>query len=68
MKPFKYRIFVCIRERPLGKEACAGNGALETVQLLKKEIAKRGLAAELKVNIPSYGGTGYIVVTTEPNG
>ncbi len=53
MEPFDYRIFVCIRERPAGKDSCVGNGSLETVRLLKSEIAKRGLLAQVKVNTSS---------------
>ncbi len=53
MEPFKYRLFVCIRERPLGKSACAASGAHEIVSLLKSEIAQRDLAAEIKVNTSS---------------
>jgi len=53
MEPFKYRVFVCIRERPAGRDSCVGNGAHKTVQLLKAEIARRGLKAELKINTSS---------------
>lgn len=50
MEPFDYRIFVCIRNRPAPEESCAGNGSLATIAALKKEIAARGLAAQVKVN------------------
>lgn len=53
MEPFDYRIFVCIRERPAGRDSCVGNGSLETVEVLKSEIAKRGLAGKVKVNTSS---------------
>lgn len=53
MEFFDYRIFVCIRERPTPQESCAGNGAHATIQALKNEIARRGLAAQVKVNSSS---------------
>jgi len=53
MEPFDYRIFICIRERPAGKDCCVANGSLETVQALKAEIVRRGLLAQVKVNTSS---------------
>lgn len=50
MEPFDYRIFVCIRNRPAPEESCVGNGSMETIAALKREIAARGLVTQVKVN------------------
>ncbi len=50
MEPFDYRIFVCIRVRPQGRDSCEASGASETVRALEAEIEQRGLAGKVKIN------------------
>jgi (2Fe-2S) ferredoxin len=53
MEPFRFRIFVCVRERAAGKNSCIGNGAEAMINALRLEITEKNLLGEVKINTSS---------------
>lgn len=49
MEPFRYHVYCCTQDKPGGRPCCTGNGAAATLDALRAELAKAGLADEVHV-------------------
>jgi len=49
MEPFQYHVYVCTQHKPDGAPCCSANGALETLQALRRALAEQGLADAVQV-------------------
>src|ERR1035437_10348192 len=49
MEPFHYHVYACTQNKPDGAPCCSANGALETLQSLRRALAEQGLADAVQV-------------------
>lgn len=49
MEPFRLHVYACDQKKPEGAPSCTANGSLVTIEALRREIARQGLAAEVQV-------------------
>lgn len=49
MEPFKYHVFICDQQKPEGAPSCPGRRSDRVIELLRKEIAIRGLLDDVQV-------------------
>jgi (2Fe-2S) ferredoxin/precorrin-6B methylase 2 len=49
MEPFRYHVFICDQKKPEGVPCCRAQGAMETVEALRKEVVARGLLDEVQI-------------------
>ena len=56
MEPFRYHVFVCEQRKAEGVPCCAALGSARVIEVLRKEVAARGLAN--KVQITASGSLG----------
>ena len=50
--PYRTHVFICTNERPPGhpRGDCSSKGSKDVVSVMKTEVARRGLKAEIRVN------------------
>ncbi len=51
MQPFRYHVFICDQQKPEGVPSCAARGSGKTVEVLRKEVAARGLIDEVQITV-----------------
>jgi (2Fe-2S) ferredoxin/predicted O-methyltransferase YrrM len=51
MEPFRYHVYVCDQQKPEGVPCCAARGSARMIDVLRKEIATRGLMGEVQVTV-----------------
>jgi (2Fe-2S) ferredoxin/predicted O-methyltransferase YrrM len=51
MEPFRYHVYVCDQQKPEGVPCCSVRGSAKTIDILRKEIASRGLLEEVQVTV-----------------
>jgi (2Fe-2S) ferredoxin/SAM-dependent methyltransferase len=49
MEPFRLHIYACDQKKAEGAPSCSANGSGLTIEALRREIAKQGLAADVQV-------------------
>ncbi|MCG6986928.1 MAG: methyltransferase domain-containing protein [Gemmatimonadetes bacterium] len=49
MEPFRLHIYACDQKKAEGAPSCSANGSAQTMEALRREIAKQGLAADVQV-------------------
>ena len=49
MEPFRFHVFVCDQQKPEGVPCCAGRGAGQVLEALRREVNARGLEDEVQV-------------------
>ncbi len=49
MQPFRLHVFVCDQVKPEGVPGCAARGSGKTLEALRREVGKQGLADEVQV-------------------
>ena len=49
MQPFRYHVFVCDQQKPEGMPCCGVRGGRALADALRREIGRRGLAAQVQV-------------------
>ncbi|HKJ01861.1 MAG TPA: methyltransferase [Longimicrobiales bacterium] len=49
MEPFRLHIYACDQKKPEGVPSCSANGSALTIEALRREVAKQGLAGEVQV-------------------
>ena len=49
MEPFRYHVFVCDQQKPEGIPCCSARGSTGVLEVLRREIAARGLSDEVQV-------------------
>ncbi len=49
MEPFRLHVYACTQEKPAGKPCCSARGSAATLDALRAELAKAGLADEVHV-------------------
>ncbi len=49
MEPFRLHVYACDQKKAEGAPSCSANGSAETIEALRREIARQGLAAEVQV-------------------
>jgi (2Fe-2S) ferredoxin/ubiquinone/menaquinone biosynthesis C-methylase UbiE len=51
MEPFRCHVYVCDQQKPEGVPCCAARGSTKVIEVLRREIAARGLADEVQVTV-----------------
>ncbi len=51
MEPFRYHVFICDQQKPEGVPCCSARGSAKTIEVLRKEIAARGLMDQVQVTV-----------------
>ncbi len=49
MEPFRLHVYACTQEKPAGKPCCSARGGAATLDALRAELGKAGLADEVHV-------------------
>ncbi len=49
MEPFRFHVYACDQKKAEGAPSCSANGSAKTIQALRREIARRGLGADVQV-------------------
>ncbi|MEJ2679476.1 MAG: methyltransferase [Gemmatimonadota bacterium] len=49
MEPFRHHIYACNQQKPEGMPSCSAHGAAATIDALRRELARQGLADTVQV-------------------
>ena len=49
MEPFRYHVYACDQQKPEGAPCCSVRGSARTIEALRREVARQGLADEVQV-------------------
>ena len=49
MEPFRYHVFICDQKKPEGVPCCPARGSAATIEVMREEVAKRGLLDEVQI-------------------
>ena len=53
MEPFRLHVYACDQKKAEGAPSCSANGSARTIDALRRELARQGLApADLRVAQP----------------
>ncbi len=51
MEPFRYHVYVCDQQKPEGVPCCSARGSARVIDVLRREIAARGLREEVQITV-----------------
>ena len=49
MEPFRFHVYACDQQKPEGAPCCVARGSVRTIDLLRRELGRQGLADEVQV-------------------
>jgi (2Fe-2S) ferredoxin/predicted O-methyltransferase YrrM len=51
MEPFRYHVYVCDQQKPEGVPCCSARGSARVIDVLRREIATRGLREDVQITV-----------------
>jgi (2Fe-2S) ferredoxin/SAM-dependent methyltransferase len=49
MEPYRYHVYVCDQKKPEGAPSCCARGSLKVLEILRAEVASRGLGDQVQI-------------------